>query len=184
MPGPISQNENFYSNDASSPKISWFQISFKSVQPFGHKKTLSILQWPIPYCVSLIMVTITSHIFVNIFRTVHFSAVKFTRGNGKNMNFLLIPKSPKVLEKSEAIGPGTFNRGIGNKVSHKDLSKSKNFMARNFLICLFFSGLLASCTYMYLLVSYLLLSYLIGFIDYDLFSLICASNFMTSAKES
>ncbi len=32
--GPISQNENFYSNDASSPKKSWFQISFKSVKPF------------------------------------------------------------------------------------------------------------------------------------------------------
>ncbi len=31
MPGPISQNGIFYSNDASSPKISWFQISFKSV---------------------------------------------------------------------------------------------------------------------------------------------------------
>ncbi len=38
MPGPISQNGHFYSNDASSPKISWFQISFKSVQPFGHKQ--------------------------------------------------------------------------------------------------------------------------------------------------
>ncbi len=38
MPGPISQNGNFYSTDASSPKISWFQISFKSVKPFGHKK--------------------------------------------------------------------------------------------------------------------------------------------------
>ncbi len=109
VPGPISQNGNFYSNDASSPKISWFQISFKSVQPFGHKKRLSILQWPILYCVSLIMVTITSHIFVNIFQTVHFSAVKFTRGNEKNMSFLLISKSPKVWEKSETIGPGTFN---------------------------------------------------------------------------
>ncbi len=32
MPGPISQNGNFYSNDASLPKISWFQISFKSVK--------------------------------------------------------------------------------------------------------------------------------------------------------
>ncbi len=68
MPGPISQNGNFYSNDASSPKIFWFQISFKSVQPFGHKKRLRILQWPIiinlPFCVSLIMVTITSHIFI------------------------------------------------------------------------------------------------------------------------
>ncbi len=38
MLGPISQNGNFYSDDASSPKISWFQISFKSVQRFGYKK--------------------------------------------------------------------------------------------------------------------------------------------------
>ncbi len=96
MPGPISQNGNFYSNDALSPKISLFQISFKLVEPFGHKKRLRILQLPIPYCVSLIMVTITSYIFINIFQTVHFSAVKFTRGNEKNMSFLLIPKSLKV----------------------------------------------------------------------------------------
>ncbi len=108
MPGPISQNGHFYSNDASSPMISWFQIPFKSVKLFGHKKRLCILQLPIPYCVSLIMVTITSHIFINIFQTVHFSAVKFDRGNEKNMSFFLIPKSPKVSEKSEAIGPGTF----------------------------------------------------------------------------
>ncbi len=47
MPGPISQNGNFSLNDASSPKISWFQISFKSVKPFGHKKRLRILQLPI-----------------------------------------------------------------------------------------------------------------------------------------
>ncbi len=52
-PGPISQNGNSYSNDASSPKVSWFQISFQSVKPFGHKKRLRILQLPIPYCVSL-----------------------------------------------------------------------------------------------------------------------------------
>ncbi len=108
MPGPISQNGNFYSNDASSPKIFWFQISFKSVKPFGHKRSLRILQLPIPYCVSLIMVTIHSHIFIDIFQTVRFSAVKFTRGNEKNMGFLLIPKSLKVWEKSEANGPGTF----------------------------------------------------------------------------
>ena len=31
VPGPISQNGNFYLNDASSPKKSWLQISFKSV---------------------------------------------------------------------------------------------------------------------------------------------------------
>ncbi len=42
------------------------------------------------------MVTITSHIFINIFQTVDFSAVKFTRGNEKNMSFLLTPKSHKV----------------------------------------------------------------------------------------
>ncbi len=85
MPGLISQNGNFYSNDVSSPKMSWFQISFKSVNPFGHKKRLCILQLPVPYCVSLIMVTITSHIFINIFQTVHCSAVKFTRDNEKNI---------------------------------------------------------------------------------------------------
>ena len=51
-PGPISQNEDFYSNDASSAKKSWFQISVKSVKPLS-----SFL--PIPNCVSIIMVTIT-----------------------------------------------------------------------------------------------------------------------------
>ncbi len=116
MPSPISQNGNLYSNDASSPKISWFQISFKSVKLLGHKKRLRILLLRIPYCVSLIMVTITSHIFINIFQTVHFSAVKFTKGNEKNMSFLLIPKSLKVWEKSEAIGLGTFNSNILNLI--------------------------------------------------------------------
>ncbi len=96
MPGPISQNGIFSLNDASSPKIFWFQISFKSVKSFGHKKRLRILQLPIPYCVSLIMVSITSHIFINIFQTVHFSAVKFTTDNEKNMSFLLIAKCLKV----------------------------------------------------------------------------------------
>ncbi len=52
-----------------------------TLEPFGHKTTLRILQLPIPYCVSLFMVTITSHIFINNFQKVHFSAVKFTRGN-------------------------------------------------------------------------------------------------------
>ncbi len=86
------------------------QISVKLVKRFGCKKRLCILQLPIPYCVSLIMVTITSHIFINIFQTVHFPAVKFTRGNEKNTSFLLIPKSPKLWGKSEVIGPGTFKQ--------------------------------------------------------------------------
>ncbi len=59
------------------------------------------------YCVSF-MVTITSHIFVNIVQTIHFTAVKFTRGTEKNRSFLLIPKSQKVWNKSAAIGLGSF----------------------------------------------------------------------------
>ncbi len=31
----------------------------------------------------------------------------------RKMNFFLIPKSPKVSKKSEAIGPGTFNNNAG-----------------------------------------------------------------------
>ena len=62
MPGPISQNGNISLNDASSPKKYWFQLSIKSAKPFGYKKGLHILKLPMPYCVNLIMVTITSHI--------------------------------------------------------------------------------------------------------------------------
>ncbi len=40
-----------------------------------------------PYCVSLIMVTTTIHI--TIVQSVHFTAVKFTRGSEKNVTFLL-----------------------------------------------------------------------------------------------
>ncbi len=47
VPGAISQNGDFYSNDASPPKKSWFQISVKSVKRFGYKKRLCILQLPI-----------------------------------------------------------------------------------------------------------------------------------------
>ena len=93
--GLISQNL-VSKNDASSPKNSWFQISFKSVKPFLFRNRLCILQFPIPYCVSLIMVTITSHIFINTFKMVCFPAVKFTRGNEKNISFLLIPISESL----------------------------------------------------------------------------------------
>ena len=75
VPGQISQTGDFYSNDASSPKKSRFQI--KSVKPFGYRKSL---QLPIPYRLSLMMVTISSHIFINIFQTVHFSAVEIPQG--------------------------------------------------------------------------------------------------------
>ena len=59
-----------------------------------------------------LMVTISRHSFIHIFQTVHFSAVKFTRGNEKNRILLLIPKSQKAWEeefkKSEVIRPGSF----------------------------------------------------------------------------
>ena len=44
----------------------------------------------------IIMVTITRHIFINIFQMECFSAVKFAMGYEKSMSFLVIPKSPKV----------------------------------------------------------------------------------------
>ena len=50
-------------------------------------------------CVSLIMVTITRHIFISIFQTEQFSAAKFVMGYAKNMSFLVIPKSSKVRKK-------------------------------------------------------------------------------------
>ncbi len=73
-----------------------FQTSLKLVKLFGHMERLCILELPIPYYVSLIMVTITSHIFITIFQTDHFSAVKFTGSIDINMNFLMIPKSQEV----------------------------------------------------------------------------------------
>ncbi len=85
--GPISQNGDFYSDDVPSPKKSWFKISVKSVKPFGYTKRLYIWQLPIPYWLNVIMVTITSHVFINIFQTTFFSR-KIHQGNKKNMSFL------------------------------------------------------------------------------------------------
>ena len=50
------------------------------------------------FCISLIMVTITRHFFINIFQMeqLQFSTVKFAMGYEKNMNFLVIAKYPEV----------------------------------------------------------------------------------------
>ena len=61
-----------------------FRISVEMVKLFGRTKQFCILQLPISYCVSLIMVNITRDIFINIFQTEHFSAVKFAMGYEKN----------------------------------------------------------------------------------------------------
>ena len=53
--------------------------NFGLTKPFGCRKQFCLLQLPICYCVSLIMVTITRRIFTNIFKLEHISAV--------NLNF-------------------------------------------------------------------------------------------------
>ena len=47
----------------------------------------------------LIMVTITRHVFINIFQTKHFLAVNFSMGYEKNMSFLVIGKISKSLKE-------------------------------------------------------------------------------------
>ncbi len=57
---------------------------------------MRILQQTPCYCVSLIMVTLTSHILTSCKRYNSITAVKFIRGFEKNVSFLLISKSQKV----------------------------------------------------------------------------------------
>ena len=52
------------------------------------------------YYVNFIMVTITSHFFINIFQMYHLSAVKLYMPYEKNMSFLVMPKSPKLRKTS------------------------------------------------------------------------------------
>ena len=70
----------------------------------------------IPHCVSLVMVTINSHIFINIFQTECFSAVKFDMGYEKKMSFVVIPKCQKVWKKVEKIGLGSFKAGVNSQI--------------------------------------------------------------------
>ena len=71
------------------------------VKLFECTKQFCDLQLPTSYCVSLIMVTITRHIFINIFQTENISTVKFDTGYEKKLiAILVIPKSPKVLKNA------------------------------------------------------------------------------------
>ena len=54
------------------------------------------------------MVTIIRHVFINIFQTEHFLAVKLSMGYEKNISLLVAAKFPKVLLKVETIGLGFF----------------------------------------------------------------------------
>ena len=58
----------------------------------------------------LIMITITRHVFINIFQTKHLSAVKVIMIYEKKISFLVIPKSPKVWKKVEKKGLGSFKK--------------------------------------------------------------------------
>ena len=59
------------------------------------------------------MVTITRHLFINVFFSEHISAVKFDTGYENNKSFLVIPKSLKVRQKVEKIGLSSFNIDLG-----------------------------------------------------------------------
>ena len=64
----------------------------------------------ISYSVSLIMVTITRHVFINISQTEHFSAVKSDMGYKENMRFLVIPiLSLKKSWKKSIWAPSLFH---------------------------------------------------------------------------
>ena len=60
----------------------------------------------------LIMVTITRHVFINIFQTKHFLAVNFSMGYEKNMCFLVIAKDRSGLFKY------SNSRGVGQDPSY------------------------------------------------------------------
>ena len=62
------------------------------VKPFGCTKQFCDLQLPISYCVGMIVVTITRHVFIDTLQMEHISAIKFDMGYKKYMSFLVIPK--------------------------------------------------------------------------------------------
>ena len=57
------------------------------------------------------MVTISKHVFINIFHMEHFSAVKFAMGYEKNMSFLVLEVS-KSFKKVEKIGLGSLTLSL------------------------------------------------------------------------
>ena len=80
----FSKFSSLISFEESSLQRRKFQIITETIKPFGFTNQFCILQLPISYCVSLIMVTITRHVFTNIFQMEHCSAVEFAMGYEKN----------------------------------------------------------------------------------------------------
>ena len=84
--------KNHHSKDVNS------KFEFKWSSRMDVRSSFLICSCLLSYCVSLIMVTITGHFFIDILQTEHISAVKFDTGYEKNMSVLLMPKSLKVLK--------------------------------------------------------------------------------------
>ena len=69
-------------------------------QLFGCEEQFCLLQLPISYCVSLIMVTITKYVFkINIFRMTQFSAMKLAWIMWKTWAFLWFQNLQKFEKK-------------------------------------------------------------------------------------
>ncbi len=66
------------------------------------------------------MVTITNHIFTDIFTREYVLSLKPPEGHEKNMGFHLIQKSNKFGEKVEQIGVGSFKERA--KITGKSIS--------------------------------------------------------------
>ena len=81
-----------------TPKMQIQNFS-RRVNLFRCTKQFCILQLPVFYCVSLIMITITRHVFINIFQTEHFSGVKFDMGYEEKYELPCDTKIAKSLKK-------------------------------------------------------------------------------------
>ena len=80
MPGPISKNGDIFKGCVIAQEIFCFKFQLNRLNRLNARRDNVVIR----YCISSIMVTITSHIFINILKTVHFSALKINRGNEKN----------------------------------------------------------------------------------------------------
>ena len=95
---PIFQNSVSVLYDETSLQRYKFKISVEMIKSLGRTNQFCILQLPISYCYSLIMVTINRDIFINIFQTKH--SCEIWHGIWENMSFQVIPISPKVWKKN------------------------------------------------------------------------------------
>ena len=68
--------------------------------------------------VSLIMVTITSHVFISIFQKEPFSVAKFYMSYEENMSFLVIPKIKISISQSWQIGLASFKHSKAIALLH------------------------------------------------------------------